>query len=226
MNTPLPYPLAGLLGALLMSAPVAQAESPRWYDDARVEAGAPLFARHCAACHGAEAQGLAEDWRKPQADGHYPPPPLNGTAHAWHHPLKILRKTVRDGGAKLGGVMPGFADTLNAGEIDAILAWVQNHWNDDIYAAWLERGGLKGSGLGAESSDDGGLLRRLRQRLPALGDVEPRPSGIAGVLAIPSPKSNLYLSSDGRYLFVGDLFDLESGVNLSERERRAAGTAE
>ena len=37
--------------------------------------------------------------------------------------------------------MPGFADTLNAKQIDAILAWVQSHWSEAIYVSWLEYGG-------------------------------------------------------------------------------------
>jgi len=35
--------------------------------------------------------------------------------------------------------MPAFADKLSAQEVDAILAWVQSHWSDKIYAIWHER---------------------------------------------------------------------------------------
>ena len=34
--------------------------------------------------------------------------------------------------------MQGFSETLSAQEIDAILAWVQPHWSDEIYAKWSE----------------------------------------------------------------------------------------
>ncbi len=114
----------------------------RWYSAEQVRQGEALFARHCARCHGEKAQGTAPDWRRPMADGRYPPPPLNGTAHTWHHPLSMLRDTVRNGGAPVGGWMPAFGSTLSDEEIDAVLAYVQSLWPDEIYRAWLGRGGL------------------------------------------------------------------------------------
>lgn len=116
------------------SAPVAM----RWYTAEQVEAGAVLYAQHCASCHKPNAEGTP-DWKTRDANGKLPPPPLNGTAHAWHHPLDILRQVVRRGGAPVGGSMPAFGDKLAAQEIDAILAWVQSHWSDKIYAIWHER---------------------------------------------------------------------------------------
>lgn len=122
--------------ATTSSLPTAQPE--RWYISAQVERGEALFQTHCAECHKADASGTP-DWRTPQADGKYPPPPLNGTAHTWHHPLSVLRRTVRIGGVPLGGSMPGFADKLTAEQIDDILAWVQTRWSDEIYRIWHER---------------------------------------------------------------------------------------
>ena len=110
----------------------------RWYTPEQVEAGAALYSQHCASCHKPNAEGTA-DWKTRDANGKLPPPPLNGTAHTWHHPLGILRTVVRGGGAPVGGSMPAFADKLSPQEIDAILAWVQSHWSDRIYALWHER---------------------------------------------------------------------------------------
>ncbi len=31
---------------------------------------------------------------------------LNGTAHAWHHSIPQLARSIKEGGKKLGGVMP------------------------------------------------------------------------------------------------------------------------
>ncbi|MCU7815854.1 MAG: cytochrome c [Candidatus Thiodiazotropha sp. (ex Lucinoma kastoroae)] len=110
----------------------------RWYSQAQVERGDPLFQTNCASCHKPDASGTP-NWRDLDADGKLPPPPLNGTAHAWHHPLSILHRTVRVGGVPLGGTMPGFAETLNTEQINDILAWVQSHWSDEIYRIWHER---------------------------------------------------------------------------------------
>ena len=113
----------------------------RWYSAAQVDLGQTVFSANCAGCHGAGAQGTVVDWRKAQADGSYPPPPLNGTAHAWHHPLSILKRTVREGGLKVGGKMPGFGGKLNDDEQAAAIAFFQSQWNQKIYDAWLSRGG-------------------------------------------------------------------------------------
>ncbi len=114
-------------------------EIHRWYTPEQVRQGEMLFQQHCARCHGERAQGLVADWKQRLPDGSYPPPPLNGTAHAWHHPLPVLRSTIRRGGVPLGGTMPGFGQTLNDTEIDAIIAWFQHFWPDETYQAWAER---------------------------------------------------------------------------------------
>jgi mono/diheme cytochrome c family protein len=114
------------------NAPVSVA---RWYSLEQVKQGGSLFQQHCAECHKADASG-DPNWKQPNAEGKLPPPPLNGTAHAWHHPLPLLRQIVRNGGIPMGGSMPPFKDKLSAEQIDAILAWVQSHWTDRIYAAW------------------------------------------------------------------------------------------
>ena len=110
----------------------------RWYSQAQVDGGNDLFQANCAVCHKPDASGTP-NWREVDAQGNYPPPPLNGTAHTWHHSLSILRRMVRIGGVPLGGTMPAFADKLNTEQIDDILAWVQSHWTDEIYRIWHER---------------------------------------------------------------------------------------
>jgi mono/diheme cytochrome c family protein len=107
----------------------------RWYTSAQVESGRALFGEHCAVCHGAEASGTTE-WRTPGPDGHYPPPPLDGSAHAWHHSLAQLDRSIAKGGVEFGGVMPGFAAVLDEDQRMATIAWFQSRWPDDIYAKW------------------------------------------------------------------------------------------
>jgi mono/diheme cytochrome c family protein len=114
----------------------------RWYTQSQVDLGKTVFSDNCARCHGAKAQGT-DKWRTPLPDGNYPPPPLNGSAHAWHHPLKGLQTTLREGGARFGGTMPGFGNTLSEDEQDAAIAYFQSLWTQDIYQMWLQRGGLR-----------------------------------------------------------------------------------
>ena len=128
------------------AASAAAPVSLRWYRAEQVAEGKPLFEANCAECHGANAEGTP-NWREAGPDGKYPPPPLNGTAHAWHHPLSVLRQAVRVGGIPLGGSMPPFGDKLDAQQVDAVLAWVQSHWSDEIYALWSKRNAQSSQGL-------------------------------------------------------------------------------
>lgn len=123
---------------------VAAAEQPevaRWYSDEQVVLGGAVFAENCAVCHGAEAQGTAGDWREKLDDGSFPPPPLNGSAHAWHHPQEILLRVIDYGGQAMGGKMPAFIDVLEDSEKLAAIAYFQNFWSDEIYQQWMQMGG-------------------------------------------------------------------------------------
>ena len=131
--------LAMLLGTVAVTA---TGETKRWYTQAQVEQGRALYRAHCAGCHGEAAQGAA-DWKRKGADGRYPPPPLNGTGHAWHHPLSQLKRTIDRGGVPLGGWMPAFEGRFTDADKDALIAYIQSHWPDEVYSAWLQRGGLR-----------------------------------------------------------------------------------
>ena len=111
--------------------------SGRWYTDAQVAEGKNLFQTYCAVCHG-EAAEATTDWRETDENGNYPAPPLNGSAHAWHHPLPVLEQTIAVGGVPLGGVMPGFADTLDNEDSRMTIAYFQSYWSDETYARWEE----------------------------------------------------------------------------------------
>ena len=133
---------AGLLAACQQSTQPAATQAAssagpvsRWYQAQQVERGAEVFRQNCAACHGANAEG-APNWQKPGPDGKYPAPPLNGTAHAWHHPIASLKDTIRNGTARLGGSMPPWKEKLSEADIEAAIAWFQSHWPDELYAAW------------------------------------------------------------------------------------------
>lgn len=107
----------------------------RWYTQSQVAIGQKVFQNNCAVCHGNNAQGTS-DWRKRLADGSYPPPPLNGTAHTWHHPMKILKRTIQEGGVARGGKMPAFKNTLSESEIESVIAYFQSKWPSEVYEIW------------------------------------------------------------------------------------------
>ena len=88
----------------------------RWYTQTQLKLGKRVFERNCMVCHGYSGEGIADDWKKPLADGSYPPPPLNGTAHTWHHVRSALLRTINKGGKEWGGQMPAFADKMSEAE--------------------------------------------------------------------------------------------------------------
>ena len=124
-----------MLGWLLSMS--ADATQP-WYNAKLVATGSQLFQQHCAECHGANAEGTRE-WKKTDASGHYPPPPLDGSAHAWHHSIPQLARSIKQGGQQLGGVMPGFDDKLDDQQILALIAFFQSKWPTEIYDRWHNR---------------------------------------------------------------------------------------
>jgi mono/diheme cytochrome c family protein len=115
-----------------------QVTPEREVDFAKVARGSRLYQMNCAECHGDNAQG-APNWRQQDADGNFPPPPLNGTGHAWHHPKKMLHYVIANGSPGGQGNMPAWGDELSDDDIDAIIAWFQSRWPDQVYAAWYRR---------------------------------------------------------------------------------------
>ena len=109
----------------------------RWYSQSQVDQGRILYKQYCAACHGTEAEATP-NWKTSDDNGNFPPPPLNGTAHAWHHPIEILAGTIEEGGVPLGGTMPAFGKALNDDQKLAIIASFQHYWSEPIYEKWLK----------------------------------------------------------------------------------------
>ena len=125
--------------ATTLSTTTAKDGSARWYTSEQLAQGKVIFSENCAACHGADAGGVGasvDDWKTPDANGLYPAPPINGSAHAWHHSLKTLLRTINDGGKPLGGTMPAWQGRLTDAEQLSVVAAFQDYWPDAIYARW------------------------------------------------------------------------------------------
>lgn len=113
-------------------------EVKRNFNPMQITRGHKVFVKNCAICHGQNGEGVA-DWRKPLANGRYPPPPLDSTAHAWHHSTEELKHFILKGGPPGEGRMPEWQDKLSEQEIDDILAWIKSLWSDEIYDAWYRQ---------------------------------------------------------------------------------------
>jgi len=116
--------------------PVSEAP-PRQVNTLQMALGKQVFADNCAVCHGDRAQGTTE-WRQTDADGYYPPPPLNGSAHAWHHSTEVLKDVILAGSPQGQGNMPAWKDNLSDEQIDAVIVWIQSTWPQTVYDTWFE----------------------------------------------------------------------------------------
>ncbi len=202
------------------------AEGDRWYSSEQVQSGAALFRENCAACHGQNAEATA-NWKQRDANGNFPPPPLNGSAHAWHHDLDLLRRTVREGGKSLGGLMPAFEERLDAEGIDSVIAFFQSKWPDDIYQKWA--GNFATSDLPSLSdivvAVNRPVTKLLEQRIGNTKIDDVSKTKIDDVWRVQIGNSYVYLLEGGKYALMGDLVNLETGYNLTEIARRSSVVA-
>jgi mono/diheme cytochrome c family protein len=116
---------------------VVNAALARMTDAGQLARGAKIYKANCEVCHGGQAQG-ATNWQKPGPDGKYPPPPLDGSAHAWHHPYTQLKQIIQEGTLKLGGNMPAWKGRLSEADTEAVIAHFQSLWPEEIYRAWQD----------------------------------------------------------------------------------------
>jgi mono/diheme cytochrome c family protein len=109
----------------------------RNFDQAQIKRGASVYAAICVGCHGPNGEATP-DWRKPGADGKYPPPPLDSTAHAWHHSTEVLKKTILKGTPPDIGSMPAWEGKLTEQQVDDVIVWIKSLWSDEIYDIWYK----------------------------------------------------------------------------------------
>jgi len=107
-------------------------------DPAQVARGQAVYKQHCAECHGANGKGLPGDWRVRDADGRYPPPPLDDSAHAWHHPTAVLLQAIREGSPPGEGNMPAWNGKLSEQAMQDVVVYIKSLWSDQVYRLWLK----------------------------------------------------------------------------------------
>lgn len=115
------------------------AEMPdTWLKPEQIHRGRLVYEKHCLECHGPEGRGQAGDWRVRKPNGLYPPPPLDDTAHAWHHPTAVLRKAILRGSPPDMGDMPAWQGKLTDAEIDDVIVYVKSLWSPEVFRQWIE----------------------------------------------------------------------------------------
>jgi mono/diheme cytochrome c family protein len=106
-----------------------------WFSAEQVAQGEKIYSQSCINCHGYKGKAHF-NWRQRLPDGSFPPPPLNGSAHSWHHSYANLLDQIANGGLGRGGKMPPFKNVLTEDQRVSVLAYIQSLWGDDIYQRW------------------------------------------------------------------------------------------
>jgi mono/diheme cytochrome c family protein len=100
---------------------------------ARVANGAKLFQKHCAECHGPEAQGHP-DWKNPQV---VVAPPLDGGGPVTKRTQAQMALIIQRGASRKGvATMPGWSGRLSVQDVDDIILWYQALWPSEVYSQW------------------------------------------------------------------------------------------
>ena len=136
-------PLLAVAAALLLSAceqsPLALlGDTPpdRYAHPEQIARGKAIYEQHCMACHGTDGKGPPGDWRIRDADGRFPPPPLDSSAHAWHHPTADLLEMIREGSPGGLGNMPAWKGKLTEAQMQDTVAYIKSLWSDEVYQLW------------------------------------------------------------------------------------------
>lgn len=136
-------PLLAAAAALLLSAceqsPLALlGDTPpdRYAHPEQIARGKAIYEQHCMACHGVDGKGPPGDWRIRDADGRFPPPPLDSSAHAWHHPTADLLEMIREGSPGGLGNMPAWKGKLTEAQMQDTVAYIKSLWSDEVYQLW------------------------------------------------------------------------------------------
>jgi thiol:disulfide interchange protein DsbC len=69
------------------------------------------------------------------------------------------------------------------------------------------------------SAPQGSPTAQLQRLAPGAKIGAPQPTPVSGIVRVKIDSAYVYLTADGRYAFAGDLLDLTTGENLTDRQR-------
>ncbi|GBE23870.1 cytochrome c [bacterium BMS3Bbin02] len=132
------YKFAQVLGVALVAGTIAyfgaglvagQPSGPPALDldEDLVARGAEIYVASCAICHGANLQGVP-NWKIPNEDGTFNPPPQDVSGHTWHHGDPTLLDIITNGGIGDNSLMPAFGGELTEEDMRAVLEFFRSYW--------------------------------------------------------------------------------------------------
>ena len=102
-------------------------EGNQWDSAARIESGKNSYNEYCVKCHGVEGSG--EPAENIAGTDLSPAPPLNDTAHAWHHSNQDLLKTILEGSSQENSRMEAWKDILSKTDAENVLGYIKSLWS-------------------------------------------------------------------------------------------------
>ena len=94
-----------------------------------------LYQNNCASCHGGNLQGQIGWQNTLDEDGHRLAPPLNGSAHTWHHSPEYLFNVIKYGfpffDSNYQGKMLGNSN-LSSEEAWQLVSYIRQVWPEEI----------------------------------------------------------------------------------------------
>jgi mono/diheme cytochrome c family protein len=97
-----------------------------------VAKGEALYKKNCVSCHG--EKGVGENPANiyaMDAKGNYVAPPLNESAHAWHHTDEQLVETILDGSSR-NPRMIAWKNQLSKNDARALVEYIKSLWSERI----------------------------------------------------------------------------------------------
>jgi mono/diheme cytochrome c family protein len=91
--------------------------------------GERTYKEFCVTCHGAEGVGETHSVQSLTSREYISAPPLDASAHAWHHTDDQLAETIRNGSPRTGR-MPAWGALLTDQDVDAVIAYMKSLWTD------------------------------------------------------------------------------------------------
>ena len=96
----------------------------------RIEAGRKLFEENCQACHGVNGVGeRPDDMYATDENGLYVAPPLDDSAHGWHHSDDQLIETILDGSPRNERMAAWKELDISREDAEDIVAYIKSLWS-------------------------------------------------------------------------------------------------
>ncbi len=97
-----------------------------------VAKGEAIYKKNCISCHGEKGSGEnPRDIYAIDAKGNYVAPPLNESAHAWHHTDEQLVEIILEGSSR-NPRMIAWGKSLSKDDARAIVEYIKSLWSERI----------------------------------------------------------------------------------------------